>query len=97
MHFLFRIIYLYIVVLIACISSAMAQQEQSFTTIKGKKVTLKANLDIETSFMPVGLGYKTYYVQNNRLDCQFGPLMPVTVLILPKPGKPHLTLQNIIN
>ena len=51
MHFLFRIIYLYIVVLIACISSAMAQQEQSFTTIKGKKVTLKANLDIETSFL----------------------------------------------
>jgi len=50
-----------------------------------------------SGFMPVGLGYKTYYVQNNRLDCQFGPRMPVTVLILPKPGKPHLTLQNIIN
>lgn len=48
-------------------------------------------------YIPSLLGRQIYYIQHVRNGCAFGPRMPFAIYVLPRPGKPHLTIRNVIN
>lgn len=48
-------------------------------------------------YVPSSIGIKTYYIQHRRNGCVFGPRMPLVVNMTPLPGKPHLTITDVIN
>lgn len=50
-----------------------------------------------TPLIATGAGTATYYIQPKRNGCAFGPRMSFTLAITPLPGKPHLTINDIIN
>ncbi len=50
-----------------------------------------------TPYIPSLIGRQMYYIQHIRNGCAFGPRMPVAIYVLPRPGKPHLTIRNVIN
>ncbi len=59
----------------------------------------RPGIENNTPFTATSTGKRTYYIEHKRNGCHFGPSerIPLTVNVIPNPGKPHVTITNVIN
>lgn len=81
----------------ACLSYEWYEQKTGGSPIHTS--SYRPGIENNTPFIPTNTGQRTYYIEHKRNGCHFGSSgrIPFTVNVTPKPGKPHVTITNVIN
>lgn len=54
--------------------------------------------DGSNPYHPTGtLGQRIFYIQQKVNGCVVGSRVPIKVYLMPKAGKPHLSISNVVN